>query len=86
MKSPGSVALIPCGLCVHVGIKPAPSLSSPDRGAGFHQDGTESDQSPGGQPIGESGVHGAAEAPAHRSGTQEGAQVTLEVGPGFPCS
>lgn len=63
-----------------------PPLSRPDRGAGFHPEGAEQDQSPGGQTVGESGVHGAAEGPAHGAGTQGGAQSTLSMGPSFSCS
>ncbi|XP_031197308.1 uncharacterized protein LOC116070190 isoform X1 [Mastomys coucha] len=56
----------------------------PDRGAGFHPEGAEQDQSPGGQTVGESGVHGAAEGPAHGAGEESSIRPIQPVGGGEP--
>jgi hypothetical protein len=63
-----------------------PPLSRPDRGVGFHPEGAEQDQSPGGQPVEESGVHGAGDRPARGAGTRGGSQATLSMGPSYSCS
>lgn len=63
----GALAALPSAPVPAAGTHPGPSPCSPNWGAALHQGGAEPDQGPGGQPAGESGAHGPAEAPGCRS-------------------